>query len=437
MMSAQQFKKQFHNYVWQTNEHTLPPFKRQTILFLRIFSLVARDLVGGMLSLRAMSLVYTTLLSLVPLIAVSFSVLKGFGVHNQIEPMLSNMLLPLGDKGPEITNQIISFVDNMKMGVLGSVGLAMLMYTVISLISKIESAFNHTWHIPSSRGIAQRFSNYLSIVMVGPVMMFAAIGLTASLGSNTVVEVLNSYAFVGQIIKFIGYLLPFIFIIAAFTFVYLLVPNTKVSFKSALYGAFFSGIVWELLGRAFASFASGSTSYTAIYSGFAILILFMIWLYLGWLVLLTGANIAYYHQQSEQLKWNSQKLELTGQLQEQGMLQVMLLIAKNHAQINTTKVTLNFLTKQLNMPSESLLGLINTLIKDGFIKGSDDEPIQYFPARSIELIQVSDIIQCARQSNNKEQIMNVDPTVSQLIQQHQDVLTERFSNVNFATLVKS
>lgn len=433
---VQALKDQFHKFVWQSDTQTMPGYKRQVILFLKICSLVIRDLAGGMLSLRAMSLVYITLLSLVPLIAVSFSLLKGFGVHNQVAPMLANLLLALGDKGPEISKQIISFVDNMKMGVLGSVGLAMLMLTVIALISKIESAFNYTWRISSAHGSVQRFSNYLSIIMVGPVMVFTAIGLTASLGSNTVVAALKDYAFVGHLMQFVAYLLPFVFIIAAFTFVYLLVPNTKVIFKSALYGAFFSGIAWEVLGRAFASFASGSTSYTAIYSGFAILILFMIWLYLAWLLLLTGANIAYYHQHPERLKWDNQRLTLTGQLQEQSMLQIMFFIAKSHALKDSRKITLNYLTEQLNIGDESVLFLIEILMHDGFVKSSEDDPKQYFPAQSIELIKVADIINCARQDCGASSV-GVAPVIVQLMQQHKEALSRCFMNSNFATLINA
>lgn len=431
-----QLSSKLHQFIWQDTTTPTSPLKSNLVLFLRIISLVIKDLIGGMLSLRAMSLVYTTLLSLVPLIAVSFSVLKGFGVHNQIEPMLANLLLPLGDKGPEITAQIISFVDNMKMGVLGSVGLVMLMYTVISLISKIESAFNYTWRIDSVRSPAQRFSNYLSIVMVGPVMMFAAIGLTASLSSNTVIDALNSYAVVGQILKFAGYLLPFIFIIAAFAFIYLLVPNTRVNVKSALYGAFFSGVVWELLGRAFASFASGSTSYTAIYSGFAILILFMIWLYLGWLVLLTGANIAYYHQHSERLKWDNEKFTLTPSIQEQSLLHIMYYVSLNHASSNKNPVTEIFLAKKLNLPSECISVLLALLIKDSFIKASNDDVEEFFPAQSIENITVAHIIQCSRQNlTNDNLTLPSDSVISNLLKQHDDILESTFNQTSFNSLV--
>lgn len=410
-------KQQIDQFIWHQAE-----FKniihREFVTFLRIMSLVVKDLMKGMLTLRSMSLVYTTLLSLVPLIAVSFSVLKGFGVHNQVEPLLQNMLSSLGDKGPEITAQIIGFVDNMKIGVLGSVGMVMLLYTVISLIHKIETAFNFTWRINTSRKPAQRFSNYLSIVMVGPVMVFAAIGLTASLSNNAVIETLNEYESLGQMIHFLGLLIPYLLIILAFTFIYLLVPNIRVNFKSALYGAFFAGIVWELLGKAFASFASGSTSYTAIYSGFAIMILFMIWLYLGWLVLLTGANIAFYHQHPERMHWdvqNRKALVLNPALREQAVLQIMLIIAQGHLQSINKALTRKYLASQLNIPNELSVDLLNDLQNCNLIKKTNEKPAQWLPAKSLELISIAEIIDCARQDPSTQKDnpvgLKIDPNI--------------------------
>ena len=118
---------------------------------LRVSYALIRDLREGQLTLRAMSLVYTTILSLVPLMAISFSILKGFGVHNQVEPVLLNLLAPLGDKGVEISERIVGFMDNVKVGVLGSLGFVLLFYTVVSLMQKIERAFNYVWQIKTER----------------------------------------------------------------------------------------------------------------------------------------------------------------------------------------------------------------------------------------------------------------------------------------------
>ena len=167
-------KELFMKAVWDKSDTQTSTIQEKFISSLRISHLIIRDLIEGMLNLRAMSLVYTTILALVPLLAVSFSVLKGFGVHNQIEPLLLNFLLPLGDQGIEISAKIIGFVENTKAGVLGSLGLALLLYTVISLLQKIEQSFNYTWHVVELRSIGKRFSDYLTVVMVGPVLLFSA-----------------------------------------------------------------------------------------------------------------------------------------------------------------------------------------------------------------------------------------------------------------------
>jgi len=155
----------WHRHIWESPLESRPPWQRGLINGLRIIQLLIRDLAEGQITLRAMGLVYTTLLSMVPLLAVSFSVLKGFGVHNQVRPLLLKLLEPLGEKGVEITDQIITFVDNVQVGVLGAVGLALLFYTVISLLQKVERAFNYTWRVSRPRPLSQRFSDYLSVIL--------------------------------------------------------------------------------------------------------------------------------------------------------------------------------------------------------------------------------------------------------------------------------
>ena len=124
LAQAKEFVSKLKRLVWLTEFTTLSAWGVRTIRVIRILFAVVRDIAEGQLTLRAMSLVYTTLLSMVPLLAVSFSVLKGFGVHNQIEPMLLNLLAPLGEQRVEVANNIIGFVENMKVGILGAVGLA-------------------------------------------------------------------------------------------------------------------------------------------------------------------------------------------------------------------------------------------------------------------------------------------------------------------------
>ncbi|MDH3802623.1 MAG: YihY family inner membrane protein, partial [Deltaproteobacteria bacterium] len=240
----------FRKNVWEVELSSLPWWKALLIRVLRVFYVVIRDLLEGQLTLRAMSLVYTTLLAMVPLLAVSFSVLKGFGVHNQIEPLLLNFLRPLGERGVEVTSRIIGFVDSVKAGILGSIGFALLIYTVISLIQKIERACNDTWHVNRSRPLSQKFSDYLSVILIGPVLVFSALGITASVMSTAVVQKMVAIKVFGSLMELATKLVPYLLVIAAFTFVYIFVPNTRVRFRSALTGGLVAGVLWETSGWA-------------------------------------------------------------------------------------------------------------------------------------------------------------------------------------------
>ncbi len=422
---------QLHKIFWQDDFSAFPWWKQQVVQLVKILLFVMRDLSRGLITLRAMSLVYTTLLSFVPLLAVSFSVLKGFGVHNQIEPLLLNMLSPLGEKSVEITQNIVGFVENMKIGVLGALGLGMLMYTVISLIQKIESAFNFTWRIDTARNFSQRFSNYLSVIMVGPVLIFSALGITASLKSQSIIESIQTLPFAGELIQQGGRLLPYVLIIAAFSFVYMLVPNTRVKIKSALYGAIIAGILWRWTGALFASFAAGSTSYTAIYSSFAILFLFMIWLYLGWMILLIGASIAYYHQHPESLRWEADQNHFSAAIQEGLALQLMLEIGRAFYRPNDFIPTELNLAERLKIPHTMTKRMLNNLEDCGLIVRVLDKKSRYLPVKSIDQIKLIDILQVARSVDDNGLLgqMQRVTSVSRLQQDmelcHQQVLADR------------
>lgn len=260
-----------------------------------------RDVFAGELSMRAMSLVYTTLLSLVPILALSFSMLKAFGMSNGLKGVLNNFLAPLGPQGAELSRHVLGFVDNMKVGVLGSVGVILLVYTAISLIRKVEASFNFAWEIKHGRDLSQMFSDYLSVLLVGPLLVFSALGLTASLKSSHVVGGLMQVEPFGTILVFGFKLLPYALICGAFSFVYGFLPNTRVRWQPALIAGVCAGVAWQAASVAFATFVSSAGKYNAIYSGFAIAIFLLIWLYVAWQVLLLGCRLAFYLQNPERL----------------------------------------------------------------------------------------------------------------------------------------
>jgi membrane protein len=210
--------------------------------------------------------------------------------------MLEQVLEPLGPEGGEITKRIVQFVRNIQVGILGAVGLAALFYTVVSLVATMEDALNQIWRRPRSRSWGQRFTTYTSVVLVGPVMVFTALALTASAQSYWLVERLFEIKVVSDLFTFVTRVMPFLLLWGTFTFLYKLIPFAHVRLTSALIGGATAAILWQLAGSAFAILVSSSSQYAAIYSSFAIVIVFLIWLYVGWLIFLIGGEIAYFHQ---------------------------------------------------------------------------------------------------------------------------------------------
>jgi membrane protein len=402
--------------VWDTPLNSLPRWQGALLRLTRLAVVLTRDLLSGQLTLRAMSLVYTTLLSIVPLLALSFSVLKAFGVHNQVAPALRRLLAPLGPQGDEITGYIIEFVERMNVGVLGSVGFALLLYTAVSLVQKLEESFNVIWHVAEPRSMGERFSRYLSVLLVGPILVFSALGVTAAVTSMGLVQDLLATKSVGWLASSIGQVVPYLLVMAAFTFIYIFVPNTRVRFWPALTGGIVGGLLWQTGGWAFAMFAAVSTSYSAIYAGFAILVLFMIWLYLSWLILLFGAAVAFYRQHPEYILAQSGEPRLSNRMRERLALAVMSLIARHHHD-GRPAWTLLQLAQRLNVPGHAMRAVLGALQQSGVLAHTDADPPGYLPARDLSALSVRSVLEAVRSAGEDRYLNPSALPVPEIVEQ--------------------
>jgi len=381
-------------FLWP-NEVGSSSIQRQLLKVLRVTYVSILDLMEGQLSLRAMSLVYTTLLSIVPLLALSFSVLKAMGAHNEIEPFLFQFLLPLGAQGQQVGENIIGFIDNIKVGVLGSVGLGLLIYTVLSLVQKIESSFNLIWHVESTRSIGERFSSYLSVILIGPVMMVSAIGVTATVMNSSIVTYFAAIEPFGSLILLTTKVLPYVMVMGVFAFIYMFVPNTRVRLSAALVGGVVAGFLWETSGVLFATFVVNSTKYTAIYSSFAVVIMLLIWLYISWLILLFGSNLAFYIQNPSSLKMRREGFEISNRVKERLALLLMQIIARNHHQGNKPP-SLHELTEEVSAPQTVVRYVLKKLMAKKLLIESNQNPVGYLPAKALDVLMVFDVINAVR-----------------------------------------
>jgi len=357
---------------------------------LRYLYALLRDLARGDLGLRAMSLVYSTLFAIVPVIAVAFAVLKAFGYHRELEPVLFEFLRPLGDQGYRLTASIMGFVENVRGTLLGTIGFAFLLYTVVSMIQKVEEALNFNWHVDRPRSLARRISEYLVVMLIGPAIAVMAMVLLASIEASSVVAKLSGLAGGGTDR---GHFAPYVMVVSLFMFVYLYMPNTRVRLWPAFVGAVSGGVLWAAVGALFARIVVYSAKTAAIYAGFAVVLLFLVWLYLSWLILLLGAQLSFYVQHPEHLRTGHEDIPVTGALRERLALSVMFLVGERFI-AGGARWSINDLAERLDVPGTVLGELLSALEAHELVLTAEDDTVA--PARDLKAIRLDEILNAIR-----------------------------------------
>jgi membrane protein len=376
----------------------LPPL-RTLLSLLRYAYALGRDLLRGDLNLRAMSLVYTTLLSVVPLIAFAFAVLKGLGMQRDLEPLILEFLEPIGERADELTAQIMAFVETTGGGVLGSLGLAFLVYTVISTVQKLEESFNFAWHVEQPRSVVRRISEYLSLIVLGPIFVVVVLGLFGALADSRVSQWLASHEPFGSLLVGLGASGPYLVVTATFTFLYLFIPNTRVRFKAALAGGVLAGVLWAASGALFAELVFASTRLVAVYAGFAIFLATLIWVYISWFILLIGAQLSFYVQNPRYLRAGQREIRLTSRLRERLALSVMYLVGRSFFE-GGKRWRVRSLAEHMEVPSSALASVTDSLEQAGLLITTEDERL--VPGRAPEQIGVHAILTAVRDEQQYE-----------------------------------
>ncbi len=352
-----------------------------------------RDWLGGEISVRAMSLAYTTLLSIVPLLVFTFSILKNLGARGDLKFILAHFFAPLGGAADQLTESVLQFVRNMRGDLLGSIGLIFLVYTVVTTIQKVEKSFNFLWRVDRPRSFLRRFTEYLAVMILGPVLLAVALGLLASAERSPFAMWLDGVKPLAWTLSAVGEILPYVIVTVIFTLMYIFIPNTKVQFRAALIGGITSGIVWALVGKVFTAFIVYASSLVLIYTGFAIVLTTLIWVYLSWLILLIGAQLAFYLQFPQYLRHGQESFELTGRDREQVALSIMYLIGRDFS-AGKASWSANSLASELDIPSIALAPVLHCLEHNGLILATERE--RFVPGRDIAAIRLAEIFDVVR-----------------------------------------
>src|SRR5580692_4187377 len=352
-----------------------------------------RDWLRGEITVRAMRLAYTTLLSIVPLLVFSAVILKSLGARGDLKFIISQFFAPMGGAADQLTESVLQFVRNMRSDLLGAIGLIFLVYTVVTTIQKVEKSFNFLWRVDRPRSFLRRFTEYLAVMIVGPILLAVALGLLTSAERSPFALWVDGIKPLAWTLGAIGKILPYVIVTIIFTFMYVFIPNTKVQYRAALIGGITAGVVWALVGKVFTAFIVYASSLVAIYTGFAIVLTTLIWVYLSWLILLIGAQLAFYLQFPQYLRHGQEAFELTGRDREQVALSVMYLIGRDYV-VGETHWTARSLAAELDLPSIALSPVLECLEGNGLLLATEGE--QFVPGKEIATILLADILDAAR-----------------------------------------
>ena len=378
---------------------------------------VIRDLAGGQINMRATALVFTTVLSLVPLLAFSFIIIRQLGGHawRDLQPIVLELLRPVGAGADDMTRQVLRFAGRLRRGVVGGVGIALLAWSLIGTIQKVEDSFNYVWRVPQARSLARRVAEFLSLLVIGPLLLggFIALSHTALIAGP--LQLATSLPLLHRLRNLGVHIAPYAMVTVFFTFLYMFIPNTRVRLRPALSGAVVAGVLWAAVGMVFTRFVEYSARLTLVYAGFAAVIAVVMWIYLGWLILLSGAQLSFYIQNPSYLRFGLRQLHLSAAELEQLALTITFLVAHN-AGTGRPRYTLDALATDLGITGLAIHPLISALEKARVLKVHVDElRLARDPAR----LAIIDILEAARHQHSGKPVSRAlaIPGVSHIVAQ--------------------
>ena len=400
-------------WLWRS-EHPWSGWKRGLLKPLKVTYLAVRNSYLDRLPFQANALTFITLMGLVPALAISFSLAKGLGFADALSGLIINEYTASQAK---VLNYIISYVQQTQVGTLGMVGLALLVATLVLTLSSVEETFNRIWEAPHGRSWPRKFTDYLSVLVICPLLVLASTGLWAGLSSHAVVQWVLETAYVGAVAQFAFKLGPLVLLVAAFIFLYLFLPNTRVPFVSALLAGVVAALLWWVVQSIYIKFQLGVSRYNAIYGGFASLPLFMIWLQVSWQVLLFGAELAHAHnlvKQGTPPKTIAQRLNPAQR--EALALGVIQKVAQSF-QAGEEPWSVTRLAEALNVPKGEVWRVVEDLESAGLVAELNWED-HVVPGRSLDKILVSHVLGAVRGSLSQGReagLHREDPALVELV----------------------
>ena len=430
-------------FLFQIDASSWPTWRRNLLQILRSLVLSFVRFRESRADIQTGSLTFITLLSLVPILAFAFSITKTLGLHQSLQ---TEVIIPLLDKwvdpnkAPELRSaieQMFAFVEHTDVSSLGVIGFVTLGYAVIRMLGAVELALNSLWEISTPRSFMRKISDYLSVVIIVPISLLLGVTTSQFLFSHT--EDNSAWTVIGL------QLFTVVILWMGFAFIYYFMPNTKVRHSSALRGGILGGTLWLLIHYTLIRLQIGVADYNAIYAGFSVLPVFMLWIYASWWAVLIGGTFAAGNQLREQYRKRILRSNMGIYAQEELALRIMICLAQQYTQPNGTK-SMEDLSQELGEEEEVIHVVIDLLEQAHLVVYGHDARVVV--AKNLDDICLFQIVEAMKlkdktftEAQQKQaqffmmtETHTIDP-ITQIIQEYRDNIRKHAANKTLRQLV--
>lgn len=389
-----QLRKFFEVDLWRLKLKSLPKRKRWFYSFIRIWIIAVKEFIDDRCTEKASALTYFSLLSIVPVLAMLFAIAKGFGIEKLLQQQLTTFL----SSQQEMLNNVLPFaqrmLDSADGGIITGISLVVLIYTVIRLLINIEDAFNDMWDIKKSRRWERKISDYIAVILLGPVLLIVASSATVFV-TGQIQSIVADFEILNPIksgIFFLLKLLPYTLIWLLLFLLYLIFPNTRVKFFPALLAGILAGTLYQLTQWGFINLQFAFARYNAIYGSIVFIPLFLIWLQISWLIVLFGAEFAYGAQYVNEWTLKSDQLKISLSHKRKLMLLLLYRIVKKFEN-KEGPMSLSQLAGYVNIPRKFVIDICRELERANLITKIDSELPAYQPSFDINKMNLHTVLE--------------------------------------------
>ena len=430
--------------LWDEDLKRQEGFRGFLLRELRILVVVTQSVSRGQIPLRAAAMTVGTLLAMIPMIVLTFTLVGAFGGFEGVETQLRRFIIQnlVTTVQEQVSGFLTGFLEGVHTGAFKGISVFFLLGAVLFLLSAVEDAFNQIWGIKRGRSIAHRLTTYTTIAVLAPFLIGLSLTASVSMQSAEIFVRLQAWAPMGDFLAILFGFLPILISVLGLTFLYVVMPNARVGLTSAFPSALVAGIIWELSKWGYGSYLSSRTMYTSLYGSLTAIPLLILWIQFSWVIVLGGALLTFAREAADQFLHEEGAVTASFRERLRAALHCMIAVARKHSR-GETAPNVSELATELHIPVRLIRATVGDLLAGKLLH----EVVQHtsksegglVPAKDLQSLSVYDVVACLQRVGTAPQPRpggNEDIEVDLLLESIDAALGERAQNLSFAQILE-